>query len=100
MTDKAQLKATLATLREQRVATLDAAVSRNKQHQTQRRAVKAAMAAGQATVPAIAVAAELPTNVVMLHVAGMRKYGQLTEVGIDGDYPTYQLVSDDTSKGE
>ena len=49
---------------------------------------------------AIAAAAELPTNEVMLHVAGMRKYGDLVEVGIDGDYPTYQLVKSDEKKGE
>jgi hypothetical protein len=100
MTDKAELKATLARLREQREATLDAAVARNKQHRSERRAIKAAMKDGQATVPAIAAAAELPTNEVMLHVAGMRKYGDLVEVGIDGDYPTYQLVKSDEKKGE
>jgi len=100
MTDKAQLKATLAALREQRAATLDVAVAHNKEHQARRRAIKAVMKAGQSTVPAIAAAAELPSDVVMFHVAGMRKYGDLVETGVDGDYPTYRLVHSDDKKGE
>jgi hypothetical protein len=104
MTDKAKLKATLAKLREQRAATLETAVARNKQHQARRRAIKAAMKDGKETVPAIAAATELPTNEVMLHVAGMRKYGALVETGVEGDYPTYQLVDaqvpDNDEKGE
>jgi hypothetical protein len=100
MTDKARLKATLSKLREQRAATLEAAVAHNKQHQAERRVIKAAMKDGQNTVPAIAAATELPTNEVMLHVAGMRKYGDLVETGVDGDYPTYQLVAGDVSDND
>jgi hypothetical protein len=100
MIDKTELKATLARLRNQRASTLEVAVRNNKQYQAQRRSIRTAMMAGQATVPAIASATELPSSVVLLHVAGMRKYGELVETGVEGDYPTYRLVSDAENGGE
>jgi hypothetical protein len=91
---RAALKATLKKLRDQRGAAVDEAVERNKQRQAVRKQVRAALAEGPATVPALAAASGLATKEVLWHVAAMRKYGDLVESGMDGDYCTYSLVAD------
>jgi hypothetical protein len=91
---RAALKATLKKLRDERGAAVDAAVERNKLRQAVRKRVRAALAAGPATVPALAAVTGLPTQDVLWHVAAMRKYGDLVEAGMDGDYCTYGLVAD------
>jgi hypothetical protein len=90
-----ELRDLLARLREERGATVDAAVARNKARQAARKKVRAAMASGAATVPAIAAASALPSGEVLWHVAAMRKYGALVETGQEGDYPTYALKADE-----
>jgi hypothetical protein len=90
---RAALKATLKKLRDERGAAVDAAVERNKQRQAVRKQVRAALAAGPSTVPALAAATGLPSREVLWHVAAMRKYGDLVESGMDGDYCTYSLVA-------
>jgi len=95
-----ELRDLLARLREERGATVDAAVSRNKARQAARKKVRAAMTSGAATVPAIAAASGLPSGDVLWHVAAMRKYGSLVETGQEGDYPTYALKADDKPKEE
>ena len=87
------LKATLKKLREERGPVVDAAVARNKLRQVTRKQVRGALAAGPATVPALAAATGLASSDVLWHVAAMRKYGALVEAGIDGDYCTYSLVA-------
>jgi hypothetical protein len=87
------LKATLKKLREERGAAVDEVTRRNKERQAARKQVHAVLAAGPATVPAIAEACGLPTKDVLWHVAAMRKYGTLVETGTDGDYCTYGLVA-------
>ena len=89
---RAPLKATLKKLRDERGTAVDAAVERNKLRQAVRKQVRAALAAGPATVPALAAATGLATQDVLWHVAAMRKYGDLVESGMDGDYCTYSLV--------
>ena len=87
------LKATLKRLRDERGAAVDAAVARNKLRQAARKQVRAALAAGPSSVPALAAATGLPSRDVLWHVATMRKYGDLVEVGMEGDYCTYALVA-------
>ena len=87
------LKATLKKLREERGAVVDEITRRNKERQAARKQVRALLADGPATVPAIAEACGLPTKDVLWHVAAMRKYGALVETGTDGDYCTYGLVA-------
>ncbi len=74
----------------------------------ERRAVRAALAtpvtvpeigghtalAAPATVPEIAKRAGLPAATALWHVTAMRKYGQVREVDLDGDYPRYALVEE------
>jgi hypothetical protein len=88
------LKATLKKLRTERGAAVDDAIERNKARQALRKKVRAALAGGPATVPALAAASGLATHDVLWHVAAMRKYGAVVETGMDGDYCTYELVSD------
>jgi hypothetical protein len=87
------LKATLKKLRDERGAAVDDVTRRNKERQAARKKVRAALAAGPTTVPAIAAASGLSSQDVLWHVAGMRKYGDLVETGTDGDYPTYALLT-------
>jgi hypothetical protein len=91
---RAALKATLKKLREERGAAVDAAVERNKLRQAVRRRVRGALAEGPATVPSLAAVTGLATKEVLWHVAAMRKYGDLVEAGMDGDYCTYSLVAE------
>jgi hypothetical protein len=88
------LKATLKKLRDERDAAVDAATERNKGRQAVRKQVRAALAGGASTVPALAAATGLPAQDVLWHVAAMRKYGDLAEVGMDGDYCTYALLAE------
>ena len=100
---RAVLRATLKKLREERGASVDAAVERNKARQAMRKQVRGALIAGPSTVPALAAATGLPTKDVLWHVAAMRKYGDLFESGMDGDYCTYSLaaaVEADAAAGE
>ena len=41
----------------------------------------------------MATACDLPTNEVLWHIAGMRKYGELVEDVQVGDYFKYRLMS-------
>lgn len=46
------------------------------------------------TVPEVAEATGLPTNVVLWHLTAMKKYGIVAENGMCGDYPLYQKVEE------
>jgi len=91
---RATLKATLKRLRDERGAAVTAAVERNKLRQAMRKQVRAALTEGPATVPSLAAATGLATKDVLWHVASMRKYGDVVESGMDGDYCTYSLVAE------
>jgi hypothetical protein len=49
--------------------------------------------AGPATVPDLAGKTGLPADQVLWQLAGMRKYGQVQEAGMSGDYVKYELVT-------
>jgi hypothetical protein len=89
---RARLKETLKALRAERGDLVAAAVARNKARQAERKLVREALAAGPATVPGLAAATGLPTKVVLWHVAAMRKYGELVEHDVEGDYCRYRLT--------
>ncbi|MEN8242677.1 MAG: hypothetical protein ABFS17_12195, partial [Chloroflexota bacterium] len=63
-----------------------------KEQQRIRRQLKAAMKAGPLTVPEIAQAADLPSELVLWHVVAMKKYDLVEEVGQSGDYYQYALA--------
>ena len=63
-----------------------------------RKAIRKLLEDGPATIPQIAETTSMPTEEALWHIAGMRKYGQVSEAGEDGDYVLYALVADDSSK--
>jgi hypothetical protein len=63
-----------------------------------RKAIRKLLEDGPATVPQIAESTSMPSAEALWHIAGMRKYGQVSEAGEDGDYVLYTLVVDDSGK--
>jgi hypothetical protein len=59
------------------------------------KAIVAVLAKSPATVPEIAAATQLSKRHVLWCLAGMRKYGQVTDGDADGDYPRYAIVKED-----
>jgi hypothetical protein len=58
-----------------------------------RKAIRQLLEARPATVPEIAEALKMPADEALWHVTGMRKYGNVTEAGEQGDYPLYSLLA-------
>jgi predicted transcriptional regulator len=54
-------------------------------------AVKKALKEGPLTVPEVAEATSFDPQDVLWTLTAMRKYGQVVEEGVDGDYPRYAL---------
>ena len=55
-------------------------------------AMKKALAEKPLTVPEIAEKTGIPAREVLWLMTSLRKYGEVNEAGIDGDYPRYELV--------
>lgn len=89
---RADFKALLKRLRTERQEQVSAAKERNKRLALLRRTIKKALATGPMTVPALAAAADAPTEEVLWHVMAMRAYGQVAEGDQDGSYFQYRLV--------
>jgi len=51
--------------------------------------IKAQIADTAKTIPEIAQATDMPTSVVLLYIAGLKKYGLVVEAEKDGDYFKY-----------
>ena len=86
------LKEMLKRLRDARGPAVQAAVDAHQRHQAERRKIRAALAAGPATVPELAAASGVPARTALWHVTAMRKYGELVEDTQAGDYFRYRLV--------
>lgn len=67
-----------------------------KQHASnfrqRRKQITEALQQSPATVPELAQKTGLPTDQVLWHIAGMRKYGLAQEAGSNDDYVKYELV--------
>ena len=59
-----------------------------------RKAIRAALACGAATVPQLAERTGIAAHEVLWHVTAMRKYGGVQESGEEGDYPLYALAAE------
>lgn len=88
----ADQKRALATLREAMGGISEEKRQSQKHLVTARKALVKFLRQQPATVPQIAAALQMPSDEALWHVTGMRKYGKVTEVGEDGDYPLYALV--------
>ena len=81
----------LKRLRKERSSQVERARELQKEKKAVRRKVKCALGAGPATVPAVALAAEIETDIALWHITAMKKYGLAVEDGMDGDWPLYRL---------
>lgn len=85
-------KRALAALREQMGGISEEKRNAQKHLLAARKSILKLLEAQPATVPQIAKALKMPAHEALWHVTGMRKYGKVTEVGEDDDYPLYALV--------
>lgn len=69
-------------------------VQRNQAHNQIRRGIIQALEQGPLTVPEIAAATGFPAHRVLWHLTGLRKYGQLVEGELRGDYYAYALIQE------
>jgi hypothetical protein len=54
--------------------------------------IKAQITEAAKTIPEIARATDMSTSVVLLYIAGLKKYGSVVEGDKDGDYFKYSLA--------
>ncbi|MGC9292267.1 MAG: hypothetical protein ACP5EP_06030 [Acidobacteriaceae bacterium] len=87
-------KKALATMRERIGGISEEKKQHAKQFKATRKAIEKMLAEKPATVPQITAALNLPSDEVLWHLTGMRKYGKVIEAGEDegGDYLLYSLV--------
>jgi hypothetical protein len=100
MSDRRAAKARsamLKQLRADRQASVEATQGLLREQQATRKRLRAAMSGGPKTVPQIADISELPSELVLWHVTAMRKYEEVVETGMDGDYYLYQLASESSA---
>ena len=88
-----QQKQALAALRESKGGISEEKRAQQKQRISARKAIKKFLQAEPASVPQIAAAVGIPADEAMWQIAGMRKYGMVSETGEDGDYVLYALVA-------
>ncbi|MCB1069186.1 MAG: winged helix-turn-helix domain-containing protein [Verrucomicrobia bacterium] len=85
-----------AALKELKAWRGDAQATRLKEVQVEgrkiKKAVREAMTQGPATIPELASATGLPSRSVLWHVTAMKKYGEVRESEVDGDYPRYEWI--------
>ncbi|MCL5098323.1 MAG: hypothetical protein M1608_12515 [Candidatus Omnitrophica bacterium] len=60
----------------------------------ERKLLSEALCKGAATVPELARETGLPSDRVLWHIAGMRKYGLAREAGQEGDYVKFELMKE------
>jgi|GEM_PF-4130705 len=69
-----------------------------REAQTEKRKILATLARGEAlTVPEIAAATGIPPARVMRRIASLRKYGNLRETFLRGDYYAYTVTNGQVS---
>lgn len=93
MTEKDQAQI-LKHMREEHEEMVDRARAHLKHQQAIRREIKGALDEGPKTVPEIAERTSLASHDVMWHLMAMKKYGQVEELELDGQYYRYELVQE------
>ncbi len=91
-------KGALRQLREARKESIAATTARMKEQKKIIQAIKSELAQGGRTVPEIAAATGIPPDLVMWHVATMKKYAQVSEGAKDGSYFRYHLAESDAAE--
>lgn len=90
--DKGGLKALLKTLRSERGDIYEHARATNKETRQVRGKIKKALVGKPKTVPSLAAELEIPSELVLWHLMGMRKYGLVAEGDQEDEYFHYKLV--------
>lgn len=92
--DRKQQTAQLKQVREAHPETVESTQSHLKEQQAIRKTLRQALKDGPLTVPELAAAVEMPSDVVLWHVTAMKKYGLVVEAGFDGEYYQYDLAKE------
>ena len=84
----------LVELRKEHAEDVTRAQSMLKRQQAARRMLEKAMQGGPCSVPQLAAQTGIPAPEILWHIASMKKYGIVTEAGMDGsgDYFLYSLA--------
>jgi hypothetical protein len=93
MTAVEKHKSKMLELKERRGPVSEQLLESVRRNNAAKSAVKRALAAGPLTVPEIAEAAGLPTQMILWTVTTMRKYGSVVEDSTDGSYARYALIA-------
>ena len=86
--------ALLKRLREQHRETVQRTQALLKAQKATRRSICQVMRDTPKTVPEVANATGLPGNEVLWHIIAMKKYDQVTEADMCGEYYLYQMVKE------
>jgi predicted transcriptional regulator len=85
-------KTPLAILRESRGGIPDSLRDATKEQNRIHKLIKEALKASPMTVPQLAVKINVPSETTMWHLMAMKRYGDVYELGRDGDYYKYALT--------
>ena len=86
--------ALLKGLREQHRETVQRTQTLLKEQKAVRRSIGQAIREAPKTVPEVAEATRLPANEVLWHIIAMKKYDQVIETDMCGEYYQYQMVKE------
>lgn len=82
----------LAGLRKQHSERVKIAQEMLKEQKGVRKTLMRAMRGGPHSVPQLAIDTDIPADEVLWHIASMKKYGEVAEVGLDEDYEYYMYI--------
>lgn len=88
---KRNIRDDLRIFRERMGGISEAKKAWSKEQRTVLKAIREALKNGPRTVPALAAETHLPGHQVLWYLMGMKRYGQVTEAGMEGDYFRYQI---------
>lgn len=89
--EKEARKEAMKALRAQRKESVSRAISMMKKQKKQIETITGFLARGEATVPEIARAINMPTDQTLWYMATLKKYGQIVEGPKDGSFFKYKL---------
>ncbi|MGC9258795.1 MAG: hypothetical protein ACP5I8_01775 [Phycisphaerae bacterium] len=94
----AEQKKSLADFRGRIGGTDETKLKRHKDFLAARKAIRKSLQSQPNTVPALAESLQLPANEVLRHIAGMRKYGEVRELGEADGYIRYGPIEAEPQK--
>ena len=100
MTDREEAKKRTQLLKELREEHKDTVASTQERLKNQKkiyRDINKIIKAEPKTVPEIAEAVGLPTHIVLWHLTALKKYGNVSETGMSGEYFQYGLTEEKKS---